>query len=307
MKVYLSSVEADYAIEIMKTIKRPKRVLVTFYYLRNKTEEKIIEKLNGLIAADCEIMLDSGAFTFLVEAGTRPKVRKRKNNKKSKMTPEQYFGEYLEFIKKYEQYFHLIAELDIDGIVGYTKICEWWDELQKYVTDKRKLVRVFHKSIPGCLKEWENWAKEGTTLGIGGGLMQPEILDILFSISVKYNARVHGFAMTKNQLVLQYPWYSVDSSSWNSGMRYGTLSYYTGKFMMKNIHPVSLLKSARGYNKFLNFVYPHIRKYLHKPITEIIWDRKNSRLMDKLSAYAYLAWGDDINKLWESRGFKYDY
>lgn len=53
--------------------------------------------------------------------------------------------------------------------------------------------------------------------------------------------RVHGLAVTAQRLMMRYPWYSVDSTSWLSGERYGQWRDFTqGK--MKTVSSVRVTK-----------------------------------------------------------------
>ena len=62
--------------------------------------------------------------------------------------------------------------------------------------------------------------------GIGG---LERLLDFVFSLLCpKWNnylpvCRVHGFAMTSPNLMLKYPWWSVDSASWIKSAAYGNI------------------------------------------------------------------------------------
>lgn len=44
--------------------------------------------------------------------------------------------------------------------------------------------------------------------------------------SVKYGCRVHGFGVTDYELLVKYPFFSVDSTSWQTGMRYGQMTWF---------------------------------------------------------------------------------
>jgi hypothetical protein len=53
------------------------------------------------------------------------------------------------------------------------------------------------------------------------GLMKR--LDEIWKIIIKYNEKikVHGFGMTSEKIMMYYPWYSIDSSSWVSSAIFG--------------------------------------------------------------------------------------
>lgn len=63
-----------------------------------------------------------------------------------------------------------------------------------------------------------------------GGMVQyaglQEWLDKTWKVILKHkpNLRVHGFGLTDYSLMIRYPWYSVDSSSFMAGRRFGRIS-----------------------------------------------------------------------------------
>lgn len=57
----------------------------------------------------------------------------------------------------------------------------------------------------------------------------------------KPGIKVHGFGLTDLELVLKYPWYSVDSSSWTSPVRFARFSVFNalkGKFYQKSVYEI---------------------------------------------------------------------
>lgn len=159
--------------------------------------------------AEC-FLLDSGAFTFM-------------NNLKGDINWEEYINKYAEFIIKNNiKYFF---ELDIDVIVGYDKVKEYTRYLEKKVG--RQCIPVWHKSRG--IKEWERLTKEYNYVAIGG-IVTKEIrpneykyFKILLDIAKKNNCKVHGLGFTNLKLLHKYHFYSVDSTSWLSGGRFGQL------------------------------------------------------------------------------------
>ena len=304
MKIYLSSAESKRCTKVLMDVKQPKNLLVSYYYLRSWKDERIIALLEGFKKQGGSLFLDSGAHSFLNEVDSLTVGRKSIAQKKksvTKETPEAYFANYLEFLKKYQHYFDLIAELDIDLIVGYKRVVEWRKALKDIGIENSRLVLVYHPTIPNWTKEWELWAKQGYCLGIGS-FPSKEIHHYLFGIALKYKARVHGFAMTKNDFLLEYPWYSVDSSSWNVGQRYGCLCYYNKKtFKTKTI-----LESDAGFLKFQSEVWPIISEYLKISFKDFMLNRrKNSHYLDFCNVFAYIEQEKGLTKLWSKRGINF--
>jgi hypothetical protein len=309
MKIYLSSAETAGGTKVLMDVKQPKNLLVSYYYLRSWKDEKVVKLLEDFKKQGNSLFLDSGAHSFLNEVDSLTVGRKsiaQKKKTRTKGTPEEYFEKYLKFLKKYQHYFDLIAELDIDLIVGYKKVVEWRDNLRDIGIENSRLVLVYHPTIPNWTKEWEMWAKQGYCLGIGS-FPSKEIHNYLFSVALKYKARVHGFAMTKNDYLLEYPWYSVDSSSWNIGQRYGCICYYDKKtYRVKTFKTKTILESNAGFLKFQADVWPKISGYLKISFKDFMYNRrKNSHYLDFCNVFAYMHQEKGLTELWSKRGINF--
>lgn len=160
---------------------------------------------------ECKMfLLDSGAFTFM-------------NSNKGKVDFDQYLKGYINFINKYDiKYFF---ELDIDSVVGYEKVKEMRAVLEKGTG--KKCIPVWHKSRG--LDEWRKLTKEYDYVAIGG-IVTKEIkpkeykyLNPLLDIAKESGCKVHGLGFTNLKALRRYHFYSVDSTSWLSSGRFGTL------------------------------------------------------------------------------------
>ncbi len=117
--------------------------------------------------------------------------------------------EYIAFCQQHGRYYDVIANLDdIRGNVARSQ------------SNHRKMVDAGIQAIP-VFHQGEEWSVLDETIAaaperyIGIGFQRPingaeRWLDEVFS-RVPSDVRVHGFAMTS---FLQYPFYSVDSSTW---------------------------------------------------------------------------------------------
>lgn len=181
-------------------------------------------------------LLDSGAFTFM------------NNSKNRNINWEEYIQKYAQFIVKnnVEHFF----ELDIDVIVGYEKVKEY-RQLLETLTGK-KCIPVWHKSRG--IEEFKNMCKEYKYIAIGG-IVTKEIprsdykyLKVLIDIAHKNGCKIHGLGFTSVNLLNQYHFDSVDSTSWKSGGRFGTIYMYSNKKMKAYKKPQNMrAKSANGW------------------------------------------------------------
>lgn len=159
----------------------------------------------------CELfLLDSGAFTFL-------------NSKKSGADFDSYLQRYIEFINRWNvQHFF---ELDIDPIVGYEKVLEMRRTLENGTG--KQCIPVWHKSRG--LKDFVKTAQEYSYISIGG-IVTKEIDKIqwkhmrrLIDIAHDNHCRVHGLGFTSTNELKNYPFDSVDSTTWLVGGKFGNV------------------------------------------------------------------------------------
>ena len=155
-------------------------------------------------------LLDSGAFTFM-------------NNFKGEVNWDEYIEKYANFINKYDiKYFF---ELDIDVVVGIKEVERLRNKLEK-LTNK-KCIPVWHK-IRG-LEYWKKMTKKYDYVAIGGIVIKEikpqdyKYFKPLLEIAKKNNCKVHGLGFTNLRTLHKYHFYSVDSTSWLSGGRFGQL------------------------------------------------------------------------------------
>lgn len=210
-----------------KYLNYTKYILESFWYIQDWQLEYLNRKELFL--------LDSGAFTFM-------------NNFKGQINWEDYINRYANFIiKNNVKYFF---ELDIDVIVGYEKVKEYTKYLEQKVG--RKCIPVWHKSRG--IEEWKRLTKEYNYVAIGGIVAkeikanQYDIFIPLLKIAKENNCKVHGLGFTNLKLMHKYHFYSVDSTSWKSGGRFGSIYEFKNNKMYQHKKPDNArAKSANGW------------------------------------------------------------
>lgn len=185
-----------------------------------------------------DLMIDSGAhslYTYHMQNGQ--KRSKRMQDYEWSNTPEfkQYVDNYGKFIQEHQ---HLISTYVTVDVI-YNPERSW--EILKYLEETYGIrpMPVIHNGTD--LKWLEKYVSEGYEyLGIGGFAQDVmskaayiEWADRAFDIicdqpSREPLAKVHGFAMISIDLMLRYPWYSVDATSWMMTAMYGSI--YIPKF-----------------------------------------------------------------------------
>jgi hypothetical protein len=183
--------------------------LESFIYLSD-FEKTIIHKYKNFL-------LDSGAFTYM---------QKQKNHA---INWEQYVIEYGQFVKQYDvKYFF---ELDIDPIVGLAEVERLRDVLEQ--TAGRKCIPVWHRSRG--LEYWVKMCQDYDYVAIGGIVTKEikateyDIFYHLLDIAKANRCKVHGLGFTNLKGLEKYKFFSVDSTNWLFGNRFGLLYNFNGK------------------------------------------------------------------------------
>ncbi len=186
--------------------------------MTQRTKPKKRKEIIGTVESH---FLDSGAFTLKTQA-----IQWAKKTGRSKWdfydTKDfwAYIDDYARFVKKYRIAIDYYANVDVIPNPGLT-----WRN-QKYLEEKFNLEPVPTVHYTTNLKWLQKYINTGYKfIGIGGlvGSMNQDYcrdwLDDAFDIVCDTpnrmpRVRMHGFGVTGYELMLRYPWWSVDSSSW---------------------------------------------------------------------------------------------
>ena len=223
--------------QFIKEVYNTPYLLESFYY---------IKEWQLPIIKNCQLfLLDSGAFTFM-------------NGSKGEVDFNAYLDRYIDFINKNNiKYFF---ELDIDSVVGYENVKKLRTKLEQGTG--KKCIPVWHKSRG--LEEWKKMCQEYDYVAIGG-IVTKEIqkedykyFKPLLEIAKQNNCKVHGLGFTAVAELTKYKFYSVDSTSWKSGGRYGQLHVFN-KGRIENNKPKGM--RAKDYKKIDYHNYLEWLKY----------------------------------------------
>lgn len=181
---------------------------VLFSYLYLSKDRRLYEMTVENCAAFDSIMVDSGAFTFF-ERGISPQF-----------SFDEFVKKYAEFITK-NTWIDRYVELDLDLMgIPLKKIEEWQD----YLTQKtgRKPILVWHRCRG--VEYWKKMCSEYEWVGFSldkGTTIEEARKMVLYAL--KQGCKVHGFGITGEKALFKIPFSTVDSSSWMSGGRWGTV------------------------------------------------------------------------------------
>lgn len=193
-------------------------MLESFFYCDEETER--------LIPYFGDFILDSGAFTF---CGT---------GKFDKSKFDEYIEKYADFIKrnKVEKFF----ELDVDSIMGYEKVLEYRERLER-LTGKQP-IPVWH--ISRGKEEFIRHCDEYPYVALGGYVAAIKSSDPRQKAYVrsypwfineahKRGAKIHGLGYTSLQGLTMHHFDSVDSTAWTTGNRFGYIYQFDGRTIRK--------------------------------------------------------------------------
>ena len=226
MKMFLAGVEAGGNNKVMKMFlaglgsrldvqnlfKQRIYVLESFYYVK--------EFMIPYIEKYWDLLLDSGAFTFM-------------ENVKKHVDWDDYILRYADFINQYN--IRHFFELDIDVVVGIKEVERLREKLETLTS--KKCIPVFHKSRGKDY--WAKMIKEYDYVAIGGIVTkeikkkEQYIFEWFLDTAKKENCKVHGLGYTNLTGLKKYHFYSVDSSSWISGNKFGHVHKFDGETIRK--------------------------------------------------------------------------
>lgn len=218
-----------------------KNFLVSFYYAHRKREDII--KVRKKAFPDHKYFVDSGAYTLQEES---------EQDRFNKMFPggwEDYLQAYHDFILKYKDYIEVAVELDVENLVGYSKVLEWQDKYFKPLEDKGiQIIYVWHPSRG--MDELEAMCKRHSYIGVARGELKEAKLDFsdVEKITRQYFARVHGFGITSWTQIKSGLFYSVDSTTYLVGQQYGEVcTFRSGEYFRRSWKELEPLPWFRDY------------------------------------------------------------
>lgn len=196
--------------------------LMSYHYIKGRSLKQVLDGKEGI-----KLFIDSGAYTYTMDSDFKDK---------SIEEWEEHIVKYLKWAEKNRDYIFTIAGLDIEFLVGCEKVQEF----------NRKYFEPFmlRTGIPVCFVwhaefkdevSWDFYCKRYPYVGLTavntqgadqGGL---DYFKDKMRVAEKYNTLVHGMGMTRTSMLPYLPFYSVDSTSWKVGMRYGLTSVWDGK------------------------------------------------------------------------------
>jgi len=225
----------------------PPYMLDSYYYCREDTSFgpvgfKHRDEYDGFL-------LDSGAYTFMDNISRDPE----------EIDFQEYTDQYAQFINKHD--IDLFFELDIDNVVGLART----RELRR---------RLETKTGKGCIPVWHKSrgkdaflkiAREYDHIAIGGivadEFSQDEYKYFRWFVDKAHDlgAKIHGLGFTPSNIG-EYGFDSVDSTSWLSGGRFGTVHRFTGHGLEQESrearakYPANIIHNFKEWVKYAHYL-----------------------------------------------------
>ena len=204
------------------------RVLLSYWYYKDTDLDALFEKYFTPPYPD--VFADSGGFSAMTQ-GAQIDV-----------------NEYAAWIKRYKHLFNTYANLDVIGDAGATL-----DNQHRLEDLGVEPIPVFHVN-----EDWaqlESYIENYPYIALGGMVPYMRYTKKIMPWIIKAfklagdKSVFHGFGATSWEVIKNLPWYSVDSSSWGAGFRYGQVPLFDenrGKFVTAQLgDPVSCGKASK--------------------------------------------------------------
>lgn len=176
-------------------------LLLSYFYFRTKD----IDELFADVDPAPRLFADSGAFS--AHSTGKPVI----------------LDEYMAWLRRWEGHFEVAAALDV---IGDSRASDAnWRTMRDAGID---CIPVWHVGEPDRL--FHMYCEESDYVAIGGMASERWGVDATMGVLVDcfLHARdtgtvLHGFGQTRVDIMADLPWYSVDSTSWQSSFVFGTI------------------------------------------------------------------------------------
>lgn len=195
--------------------------------------------------------------------------------------------EYIQFIQEHEQVIEIYSNLDVisTGKTGNKESAELTLKNQR-IMEKAGLspLPVFHYGEP--LKYLRKYVEEYEYFSLGGmvPISNAQLIPWLDNLWEEYLTdkdgmplvKVHGFGLTSLKLMMRYPWYSVDSTSWVVTGRLGSIyvpRYRAGEWVYdENSWKVPVSSRSPGVEDDKNHI-DNLKPRVKKIILDYVHDK----------------------------------
>lgn len=305
LSIFFSGVEYESYLDILYNL-GIRNFLMSYEYLKGKGLSQLKKY------PDIRLFIDSGAYTYMND----PKFLE--------YTPEQWEQQietYLTWAEKHKSQIFAICDLDLQYLVGNEKVYEWRERYFEPFMLRTGIPVCFMYHDEG-MNQWEYMCKRYPYVGLSLAIDKKdngyqELLD-MFRIAEKHNALCQGMASTKTSMLTEFPFYTVDSTTWNVGLKYGEISIWNKTrmsrikkedFQTKAFPVISTYDIKFDFDKILAedktemirvnaYAFVMAEKFIQQRLRSMMyWFKKRvtKRSMESLKTFVYpsVEWFDD--------------
>lgn len=194
-----------------------KNILISYHYIR-KNPALTQDFLHYCRDNGGLFMTDSGAFSFLNDRSFDP----------NKFDWNKYVEEYVEWLDQNKEFIFSACNLDVDLFVGADRVRKWNEKFFEKLGEDINCIYVAHKNVMGRgdLDAFNDYCSRYDYVAVNETLKGQ--VSAIYQKAKTSKTMIHGLAWTKPTLLDDYPFFSVDSSSWVNYQKYGATPVWDG-------------------------------------------------------------------------------
>lgn len=299
MKIFLATVETAKGNAIGAMAAGAENVLTSYYYAGYIRRSYRQDWLSCMRHAKLRL-IDSGAFTL--RTSVQKLVSTAGKQGAAGVDYDRFLSEYITWLREMRGLglADLWVEVDIAIMTSY----DWVNRQRNKIVAAglgEGLINVWHSD-----QDWDYWlhllreaCKPGRSryVALEGNQLNRDPLDYTKFLREAYDrgVRVHTFRMTSQEMLLRYPFYSVDSSSWISPANMGSTTVTTRLGGVRNVRsPEAASADSEVRRTWLG----------HMPKTKTTYQGRVDAMV--ASARAWIAAERHITNIWLARGVDWD-
>jgi len=146
----------------------------------------------------------------------------------------EYKDEYFHWLRDNAQYSNAVAELDCEWLIE-DEIWEWREEMHEIVSQNSDAEIIMTPHLYKTEEDLRRIATMTRYLGCDDPSDKHPYWTELMPTLKELRLKVHGWAVTDNASIKKLPFYSVDSTTWLGGAKYGSTYHYVGNWEMSTL------------------------------------------------------------------------
>lgn len=201
-----------------------RHILVSYFYLRKWLKKHSVEEISTDLGRFDYVILDSGGFTLLQERKDREEKGEQASD--DAVSVRDYAEEYYEELKRIGHLFSMCAEVDLPSDVGV----DFSEGIKRELVSGGVPIVPVMQGQPVAHFEKLGWFETYPYIAVGSAVIgKPKYRGWIRDVFLKGQAcgnLFHGFGATTDEVLTKGQFYSVDSTTWLDGGKFGTTMVY---------------------------------------------------------------------------------